>query len=95
MIKTVSQNGKVTAIEIGQFPKKPKTTEVDALMREISEALGWKLGAIKLSGYWIIGDTTHTWSPLYGHQAGQQTRLFTKALANALHVAIVTEVPFK
>lgn len=72
---------------------KATVTEIDDIMRQISELLGRKLLAGKLSGYWLIRDA-NAQVPLYGHR-GERTRKFDRALAGALGVAVSSYVPFK
>ena len=77
------------------FPVRPTTAQVDALMRKLSGVLGRPLGALRVSGFWIIGENpAGTWKPVYGHELGQQTRKFTNALAGATGRVVVATVGF-
>lgn len=70
--------------------------ETDDIMAQISEALGHRVGAVKLSGYWVIGSMDNPLLQLYpGHPHPTPTRKFTKALAEALSRTVVTKIPFK
>ncbi len=69
--------------------------QIEPITAAISEAIDRKIGAVKMSGYWLIGDLTPegAWqSPIYGHR-GERTRKFTKALAGALNMAIAVFTP--
>lgn len=90
------------AIEFDGDVDQVKFPATDDLMCQISEQLGQRYGAVKLSGYWVVGtydpDPTGKlpygiWCPLYGHLAGQQTRKFSKALCNALNRPVVSQIP--
>jgi hypothetical protein len=73
-----------------------KIAVIDEIMRQISEQLGEgrRFGAVRLSGYWVIGETggapSHSWTPVYGHEAGQQTRRFSTALSAAFNRPVST-----
>lgn len=77
---------------------------VDEIMRMVSSCMNRPLGAVKIGGYWLIGDTTPVqttdgrakeWTPIWGHKPGQRTRKFDRALSEALNVVVVSQVPFK
>lgn len=73
-----------TTIEIEPaFPKNPRPAETDELMRQISAKLGRSLGAVKLGGYWVIGEREPVWRPLTTGEGLPRTR----SLLGALHVA--------
>lgn len=92
----VTIQGTAGAINLpDDFPEKPTEYQVDELMRALSDVLGERWGAVKISGYWIIGRTEDGWKPVYGHNVGEQTRKFVKALANATGRAVVSTVPIK
>lgn len=75
-----------TTVTIAGMSTRPSVTEVDAVVNKLGEALSRSLGAIKMSGYWVIGDTSSDdgWSPLFGHEPGTQVRSLAKALTGAL-----------
>lgn len=93
----VSIRGSAGAIHLpADFPTKPDELEVDRLMRALSEVLDEGWGAVKISGYWLIGRTDvneQGWQPTYGHRPGEQSRKFVNALAIGTGRAVVSIVP--
>jgi len=87
-------------IELTGFPAKPTEVQADELMRLLTAELGrGRWGAVKLSGYWVISNVPdgvdEMWRPVFGHEPGQQTRAFDKAVANATGLAVVRTVPLR
>lgn len=75
------------------FPKKPTITQVDALMRTISDVLddGNTYIAVKLSGFWVIGKRlpAHRFGRIFGGTPGENTRDLDTALARAFNRAVI------
>ena len=96
MIKVIFSNGKPLSIDVTNLPKNVGHVDGDKIATEIGKQIGRNLGAVRIGGYWIIGDTTdNKWFPIYGHQAGQQTRSFEKLLREGLQLGTVRMVPLK
>lgn len=70
-------------------PRNPSVIQADAIMAAITSSLndGTRYGAVKLSGYWVIGKFTPSWSRISPEPLG---RSFAKALANAFGRDVVT-----
>lgn len=87
----------VRAIQIHGDADKANVTQIDEIMRQVSEQLDRGLVAVKLSGRWIIGEVEHPsrvryLGPIWGHLDGQRTTKFTRALAEATHLAVASMV---
>jgi hypothetical protein len=78
-------------IQLGAFPQNPSTTQADAVMRVVSEHFGQQWYAVKLSGWWRIlcPQSGVGW----GADAGQRTRDFSRALAQATGLPVEWTVP--
>ena len=88
-----------TSITIDMDPDAKGThwSIIDHIMDRVSEQLGGKWGAVKLSGYWVIShvrpeDGDIKWRPVFGGHGQPRSRKFSKALANAVQRAVVTSV---
>lgn len=78
-----------STIEITGVTANPSEAKAHEIMSAVSNALGQSLGVMKMSGIWVIADTTsHGWKPLFGHKAGDQTRKFADALGRALNKTV-------
>jgi len=81
------------SIEITGASRRPGEVEADQIMKLVSEALGRRLEAFKLSGAWFIWDDVSR-TMIAGDQArGQRRRAsFAQALADATGRAVVQSV---
>lgn len=89
----ISRGGRPFSIDLTNCPERPTITQADEVMEALSAAYGFRMGAIKSGGYWILGDTTNGWSPIYGHRSGEQTRKFDLMLTRGLEIAVTRRVP--
>jgi hypothetical protein len=78
-------------IQLGAFPQNPSTARADAVMRVVSEHFGQQWYAVKLSGWWRIlcPQARVGW----GADAGQRTRDFSRALAQATGMPVERTAP--
>lgn len=77
-------------LRFADLPKRPGPAELDAIMCQVSDQLGEKWTAVRMSGYWLIyhwvnGKLTPTL-----HQSRKQ---FINALSDATERTIINDVP--
>lgn len=78
-------------IQLGAFPQNPSTAQADAVMRVVSEHFGQQWYAVKLSGWWRI--LCPAAGVGWGADAGQRTRDFSRALAQATGMPVERTTP--
>lgn len=69
-----------------RFPAFPKIGRADAVMADISAALGHTYGAVVVGGTWVVGDRGVNgmgWTPIYGGHGQPHGGDFREALATA------------
>lgn len=80
-------------IHLGEFPRNPSERQADAVMRIVSEHFGQTWLVVRLSGWWRIMCQERSLG--WGADAGQRTRNFSRALAEATGLTVERTDPPK
>lgn len=89
----------ITSYELpADLPRNPSDVQVEPVLRDLSEKVGFTVSAAKISGYWLIYDDREGTEKL---RTGRPEiglpnyRSLDKALSNALQIAIVSTISLR
>jgi hypothetical protein len=90
-----TQSGEILSIDLTDIPKNPTNAQAELTLKLLSDALGTRFGAVKVSGYWILGTMVPRWRPVFGHEPGNGIKSFDKLIREYFQIATVRIVPLK